>query len=127
MRAIALPLGDRIAGARELAAHQFAHPFLQIWEAVEPKPVGEAHHCRWVDVELRGHLVDRGERHDLRMLDDEFGDPLLRLCQPVVVAAQFLDHVAGADRRGATRFNSLFDLARRHVERSYPSAFRNRL
>ena len=100
MPAAPLAFGGRIAGARELAADQFAHPLLQIRKAVEAEPIGEAHHRRRIDVELGGHLIDGRERHRLRMLDDVLGDPLLRLGQPVVVAPKLLDHVARADRRG---------------------------
>ena len=56
---------DGVARARELAAHQFAHPLLQIREPVEAETIGEAHDGRGIDVELRGHLIDGRERHRL--------------------------------------------------------------
>ena len=99
---------DRIAGAGELAAHNLPHPLLQIGEAVEAEAIGEAHDGRGIDVELARHLVDGRERHRLRMLDDVFGDTLLRLREPVVAAAQLIDHV-GADLVGR-----LFDSGFRH-------------
>ena len=86
---------DRIAGAGEPAANELAHPLLQVREAVEAETIREAHDGRGIDVELRRHLVDGGERHRLRVLDDVFGDALLRLRQPVIAPPQLLDDVAG--------------------------------
>ncbi len=92
-------LGDGVGRAGQLAAHQLAHALLQVRKSVEAEPVGEAHDGRWIDVERRRHLVDGRERHRLRMLYDVFGDPPLRLRQPVVASPQFLDHVARAGGR----------------------------
>src|SRR3954451_19309735 len=46
------------------------------------------------------------------MLDDIFGDSLLRLREPVVASAQFVDHVA---RTGAVRCGLGFGLTDRHT------------
>src|SRR4029079_3766243 len=107
-----LALVDGIAGSRELPAYQLAHPLLQIRESVETEAISETHDGRRIDVELRGHLIDSRERHRLRMLDDIFGDPLLRLREPVVAPAQFLDHVA---RTGGVRCGLGFSLTDRHT------------
>ena len=61
---------DGVAGAGELAAKDFAHSLLQIREAVEAETIGEAHDGRGIDVEPRGHLIDGGERHRVRVRDD---------------------------------------------------------
>jgi hypothetical protein len=88
---------DRIAGTGEPAAYELAHPLLQIRESVEAEPIREANDGRGIDVELRGHLIDGGEGHRLRVLDDVFGDALLRLREPIVLMAQLLDYVSGTD------------------------------
>src|SRR5262249_909146 len=91
---------DGVGGGGELAAEEFSHSLLQIRKAVEAEPIGEAHDGRGIDVELRGHLIDRGERHRVRVRDDVFGDALLRLREPVIAAPQLLDDIAGADGAG---------------------------
>src|SRR5262249_56177987 len=70
---------DRVAGAGELAAKDFPHSLLQIGEAVEAETIGEAHDGRGIDVKPRGHLIDGGERHRVRVGDEGLSDALLRL------------------------------------------------
>ena len=118
---------DRIAGARQLAAHELAHPLLQVRKAVEAEPIGETHDGRGIDPERRRHLVDGRERHRLRVLDDVLRDALLRLRETVVTAAELVDDVAGAGRFGG---RPRFGLADRHgafLFRPQPASFRGRL
>ena len=91
-------LVDDLACRRKLPAHQLAGALLQVGKALEPEPVGEAHDGGRIDPELARHLIDGRERHPVGMVDDVFGDPLLRLGQAVVLAAQLVDDVLRAAR-----------------------------